>query len=180
MRRSLQINIIMSSTLILNADASPVSLLPLSIIPWEESIRYLVTEKAIVLEWYDDWVVRSERWSTPVPAVMILKEYQKKKNGVRYSKSNVFLRDEFQCQYCGEEVTRRTATLDHILPVSLGGQTSWENTCCACSVCNSKKGNNRKIVPKVKPYKPNYFQLAEKRKKQLWDLPHPSWINYLG
>ena len=66
----------MSATLILNADASPVSLLPLSIISWEESIRYLVTDKATVIEWYDDWVVRSEKWSTQVPAVMILKEYQ--------------------------------------------------------------------------------------------------------
>ena len=45
--------------LILNADASPVSMLPLSTISWEESIRYLVTDKAHVLEWYDDWVVHT-------------------------------------------------------------------------------------------------------------------------
>ena len=68
----------MSACLILNADASPISVLPLSTIPWEEAIRYLVTDKATVLEWHDDWIVRSERWSTRVPAVMILKEYQKK------------------------------------------------------------------------------------------------------
>jgi 5-methylcytosine-specific restriction endonuclease McrA len=170
----------MSATLILNADASPVSLLPLSVIPWEESIRYLVTDKAIVLEWYEDWVVRSEKWSTSVPAVMILKEYQKKKTGIRFSKQNVFLRDEYLCQYCGDNVNRKTATLDHVLPVSLGGTTTWENTCCSCAPCNASKGNNKKIVPKNKPYKPNYFQLAEKRKQMSWDLPHPSWKNYLG
>lgn len=45
--------------------------------------------------------------------------------------------------------------------------------------CNSNKGNNKKIVPMNKPYKPSYYQLAEKRKKMRWDLPHPSWADYL-
>ena len=168
------------STLILNADASPVSLLPLSTISWEEAIRYLVSEKAIVLEWYEDWIVRSEKWSTPVPAVMILKEYQKKKTNVRFSKHNVFLRDGYTCQYCGEDVARKTATLDHVLPVSHGGKTTFENCVCACARCNANKGNDKKIVPKIKPTKPTYFQLAEKRKKLDWNVPHPSWLNYLG
>ena len=169
----------MSSCLILNADASPVSLLPLSTISWEEAIRYLVTDKAIVLEWYDDWTVHSEKWSTQVPAVMILKEYQKKKTAVRFSKHNVFLRDGYECQYCGEDVSRKTATLDHVLPVSHGGKTTFENTVCACANCNANKGNDKKIVPKVKPIKPTYFQLADKRKKMKWDLGHPSWAPYL-
>lgn len=169
----------MSSTLMLNADASPISILPLSIITWEESIRYLVTEKATVIEWYNDWVVRSARWSTPVPAVMILKEYQKKKTGVRFTKGNIFLRDEYRCQYCGTEVNRKTATLDHVLPISHNGKTSWENCTTACGLCNSRKGNNHKIVPKVIPYRPSYFSLIEKRRKMPWDIKHPSWAEYL-
>ena len=169
----------MSACLILNADASPVSLLPLSVISWEESIRYLVSDKATVLEWHEDWVVRSERWSTRVPSVMILKDYQKKKTTVRFSKHNVFLRDSYGCQYCGDDVARKTATLDHVLPVSHGGKTTFENCVCACATCNSTKGNNKKIVPKIKPYKPTYFQLAEKRKRLRWDLPYPNWEGYL-
>lgn len=167
------------STLILNADAAPVSLLPLSTISWEEAIRYLVSEKATVLEWYDDWVVRSARWETRVPAVMMLNEYQKKKTSIRFSKHNVFLRDEYVCQYCNKEVNRKTATLDHVLPQSHGGRSIWENCTTACSECNSKKGNDKRIVPKSKPWKPNFWQLTEKRKKLGWDLPHPSWANYL-
>jgi 5-methylcytosine-specific restriction endonuclease McrA len=169
----------MTSCLLLNADASPVSLLPLSTISWEEAIQKMVTEKAIVLEWYDDWIVHSEKWSTPVPAVMILKEYQKKKTAVRFSKHNVFLRDGYTCQYCGDDVTRKSATLDHVLPASHGGKTTFENTVCACAPCNANKGNNKKIVPKAKPYKPTYFQLAERRKRMHWDHQHPSWANYL-
>lgn len=165
--------------LLLNADASPVSMLPLSTIGWQDAIKYLVSEKAHALEWHEDWIVRSERWSTPVPAVLILKEYQKKKTSVRFSKSNVFLRDGYVCQYCDIDVTRKTATLDHVLPTSHGGKTTWENCTTACADCNARKGNNKKITPKSKPWKPNYFQLVERRKKLKWDIPHPAWANYL-
>lgn len=163
----------------LNADGAPVSWLPLSIISWEEAIKYMVLEKATVLDWYDDWIVHSANWETAVPAVMILKDYEKRKTGVRYSKHNVFLRDGYVCQYCGDGVTRSSATLDHVLPVSHGGKTTFENTVTACGPCNANKGNDKKIVPKNKPFKPTYFQLVEKRKKQKWDLPHPGWANYL-
>lgn len=168
------------STLILNTDASPISLLPLSVITWEESIRYLVLDKATVLEWYDNWIVHSANWETRVPAVMILKEYQKKKTGVRFSKQNVFLRDSYSCQYCGDSVTGKTATLDHVLPISHGGKSTFENCVCACGACNSKKGNNKKVVPKIKPLKPTYFQLIDRRKRMTFDLRHPSWAMYLG
>jgi 5-methylcytosine-specific restriction endonuclease McrA len=167
------------STLLLNADASPVSMLPLSTLSWEDAIKYIVTDKAVVLDWHEDWIVRSARWETRVPAVMILKEFQKKKTSVRFSKQNVFLRDNYTCQYCEVEVSRKTATLDHVLPVSHGGKTTWENCTTACADCNARKGNNKKITPKVKPWKPNYFQLVDRRKKMKWELGHPSWANYL-
>jgi len=168
------------STLMLNADGAPISYLPLSTISWEDAIKYLVLDKATPLEFYEDWVVHSATWETAVPSVMILKEYEKRKTGIRFSKHNVFLRDGYVCQYCGDDVSKKTATLDHVLPVSHGGKTTFENTVCACANCNANKGNNKKIVPKAKPYKPNYFQLVEKRKKLSWDLPHPSWEAYLG
>jgi 5-methylcytosine-specific restriction endonuclease McrA len=163
----------------LNADGAPVSWLPLSIISWEESIKYMVLDKATVLDWYDDWIVHSANWETKVPSVMILKDYEKRKTAIRYSKHNVFLRDGYVCQYCGDDVSKKTATLDHVLPVSHGGKTTFENTVTACGPCNANKGNDKKIVPKHKPFKPTYFQLVEKRKKMAWDLPHPAWKNYL-
>jgi 5-methylcytosine-specific restriction endonuclease McrA len=168
------------ATLILNADAAPISMLPLSTITWEESIKYLVTDKATVLEWYDDWIVHSVSWSTRVPAVMMLREYQKKKTAVRFSKQNVFLRDQYCCQYCGIDIQKRQATLDHVLPVSHGGKSVWENCVCACGECNSRKGNNHKIRPKITPRKPSYYELVEKRRKISWDLQHPSWADYIN
>lgn len=169
----------MSSTLILNADGAPVSWLPLSIIPWEDAIKYMVLEKAAVLDWYDNWVVHSENWSTNVPAVMMLKEYEKRKTYIRFSKYNVFLRDSYLCQYCETLVNKHNATLDHVLPVSYGGKTNFENTVTACGPCNSSKGNNKRIIPELKPFRPTYFQLVDRRKKLKWEHQHPSWKNYL-
>jgi 5-methylcytosine-specific restriction endonuclease McrA len=170
----------MADCLILNTDASPVSILPLSAIPWQDAIKYMVLDRVTVIEWHEDWIVRSASWSTPVPAVMMLKEYHKKKPYIRFSKYNVFLRDEFRCQYCGERVEGRAATLDHVLPQSLGGRTTWENCTTACGDCNSKKGNNQKIKPRSKPHKPSYWELVEKRKREAFALGHPSWEMFLG
>jgi len=171
--------ILMSACLILNGDISPVSLLPLSTIPWEESIKYLVNNRATVLEWHENWVVHSERWSTKVPAVMILKEYHRNKTVVRFSKQNVFLRDSYECQYCGVSVTPNSATMDHVIPTCAGGRTAWDNCCCSCGKCNSAKGNDTRIKPNVAPYKPTYYDLAEKKRKLGWDIAHPSWVEYI-
>jgi 5-methylcytosine-specific restriction endonuclease McrA len=169
----------MGSTLVLNTDGTPVSMLPLSVIPWEEAIKYMVLDKAVVLEWHDNWIVHSANWETQVPAVIMLKEYMKKKAGVRFSKNNVFLRDSYRCAYCEKDVLKKDATLDHVLPTSHGGKTTFENCVTACGPCNANKGNNKKIVPKFKPTKPTYYQLVEKRKKLKWDVQHPSWTAYL-
>jgi len=170
----------MSDCLLLNTDGQPVSLLPMSTLTWQEAIKYIVLEKATVLEWHGDWIVRSARWETPVPAVLILKEYMKPKISVRFSKSNVFLRDLYACQYCGDAVNRKTATLDHVLPVSHGGKTTYENCVTACGPCNSSKGNNKKIKPKKAPHRPGYFELVERRKRMPFDLKHPEWAVYIG
>ena len=69
----------MSDTLVLNADGLPVSYLPLSTIDWQEAIKYMVLDKADVLSWHDNWIVRSARWETPVPSVIMLRDYMKPK-----------------------------------------------------------------------------------------------------
>ena len=171
----------MADTLLLNADAQPVSLLPLSVITWQDAIRYMVLDKVEVMEWHEDWTVRSANWETRVPAVIMLKEYQKPKNTMRLSKRNIFLRDEYVCQYCGTEVNDHTATLDHVHPVSLGGKTTWENSTTACKPCNYQKAAHvGKHKPKNKPYKPHFWDLVEKRRKRGFHTQHPSWNYYLG
>jgi len=170
----------LSDTLLLNADAQPVSLLPLSLISWQESIRYMVLEKARVLFWHEDWIVRSASWETNVPAVLILKDYQKNKSYVRMSKKNVYLRDEHTCQYCGTHCDTKNRTVDHVLPLCRGGKSTWLNLVTACKKCNSIKGAETRMKPTRPPYRPDYYDLAEKRRRQGFDYRHPSWHTFLS
>lgn len=169
----------MSDTLLLNATAQPVSYLPLSVITWQEAIRYMFSEKASVIEWYDDWIVHSTSWATPVPSVIMLNEFAKPKSTVRFSKHNVFLRDEWKCQYCGVELTTNKATIDHVLPLSKGGKTTFTNIVTACTVCNFKKGNDHRIKPPRPPYKPEYWELVTKRKKFPFYIKNENWKVYM-
>lgn len=169
----------MADTLVLNADGQLISYLPPSTINWKEAITYLWLEKVNVLEWYDDWVVRSSSWETRVPAVIMLKEMQRRKAKPRFSRYNVHLRDMFTCQYCQLQLPQSKLTMDHVLPISKGGKTNWENIVSACNPCNGKKGNNERIRPKILPYQPDYYELVAKRKQLDFEIRHPSWETWL-
>jgi len=170
----------MAATLLLNADGAPVGYMPLSTLTWEDAIKYMVLDKADVLMFHDTWIVRSASWETQVPSVMMLREYMKPKLAVRFSRGNVYLRDNGQCQYCGEHIDRRVSTLDHVQPVSKGGKTTWENCVTACAPCNSAKSDITKgWKPKVKPYKPDYYELVSKRKKEQFEVRFKEWLQFL-
>jgi 5-methylcytosine-specific restriction endonuclease McrA len=167
-------------TLLLNSDAQPLSHLPLSTLTWQESIKYMVLDKARVLCWHDNWVVRSVNWETPVPSIMMLTQYMKPKSSVRFSKSNVFLRDRFVCQYCNAKLEKRHCTLDHVLPISKGGKTSWDNSVTSCNPCNSKKSDSIKMKPKSQPRRPDYWELVAKKRELGFQIKDPAWLDYLG
>lgn len=169
----------MADTLVLNADGQPISLLPPSTIVWKEAITYLWLEKVHVLEWYDDWIVRSASWETKVPAVIMLKEMYRRKRSPRFSRYNLYLRDMFTCQYCLTSFPKSQLTIDHVLPLSKGGKTVWNNISTACMPCNGKKGNNENIRPKRMPYQPDYYELANNRKQLEFEIRHPSWEQFL-
>lgn len=170
----------MSDCLVLNRDAQPLSILPLSTINWQEAIRYMVLDKATVLEWHNDWIVRSANWSTRVPAVIMLNEYQKPKSYVRLTKRNVFLRDHYTCQYCDAKVSDKEATVDHVHPLSKGGGNTWANLVTACRPCNYRKSDKRHMKPKRVAYKPDYWELVQRRRELGFTLHHKSWALYLN
>ena len=165
-------------TLILNKDGSPLSILPLSAVRWQEAIKYIWMDRVTVLDWYDDWVVSSPSWETRVPAVIMVKDYIKKNRNPRLGKFNVGLRDRFRCQYCADQLNMKSVTLDHVIPISRGGKTEWENIVASCMPCNSKKGS-KLIDPKHKPYRPTYYELANIRRELPFEIKHPSWQQYI-
>jgi len=169
----------MGDTLVINADGQPVSYLPLSAVQWREAILYMYHDKCNVMEWYDDWVVRSARWETRVPAVIMLKDYLRRTRKPRFSKNNLYLRDQYKCLYCSQPFQKNQLTLDHVVPISRGGKTRWDNCVSACGPCNSRKGNKLLMRPSYKPYAPGYYELARKRMQMPIELRHPSWEQWL-
>jgi 5-methylcytosine-specific restriction endonuclease McrA len=174
-------------TLILNANGMPLSLVPLSVIPWTDSLRLVFLEKVRVIKSYENWTVRSQHLEIPVPSIVIMTEQVKFTKAIKYSSNNVFLRDDFTCQLqstwrCQEahgKVRLTDLTLDHVVPRSKGGKTSWLNCCAACKECNSQKGSDETVLPIKAPYKPNYFELLNKRKKFPIYIRDPEWAHYV-
>jgi 5-methylcytosine-specific restriction endonuclease McrA len=76
-----------------------------------------------------------------VPRVIVLMAYERMpKTRVRFSRFNIYARDDNTCQYCGGRMPRADLNLDHVVPRSRGGATTWENVVCSCVPCNLRKG----------------------------------------
>ena len=116
---------------------------PVDILRWSRAVAMDYVGKAEVLDYYEDYV-RSAREVHFLPAVMRLGIYVEKAAASKRlapTRRNVFLRDNFQCQYCGEAGSGSHLTLDHVVPVSKGGADTWENLTTACPRCNQRKGD---------------------------------------
>ena len=102
--------------------------------------------------------------SVVVPRVILLPGFDRvPKRHVRYSRINIFARDKFTCQYCGQKPHRSQLNLDHVVPRSLGGRTTWENVVCSCVDCNRRKGGRTpqqaRLRLKRTPAKPRWTPL---------------------
>jgi len=79
-----------------------------------------------------------------IPRVIVLMLFDRiPKKEVKLTRQNIFERDSYTCQYCGEVKDRRDLNLDHVIPRDHGGTTTWENVVCSCIPCNTRKGNRR-------------------------------------
>lgn len=123
-------------TLVLNVSWEPVTR-----VPWEQAINYILDGLVEVVEEYDDHLVRSVNLSFKMPSVVrFITEIGGRRRKVKFNRSNVYQRDSGKCQYCGHKVPMRDFTYDHVTPRSQGGLTKWENIVVACVPCNQKKG----------------------------------------
>ena len=89
----------------------------------------------------DEDYLRTPHQDVQVPRILRLVLYDKvPKSSVRFNRKNLFARDGYRCQYCGQTRPMSQLSLDHVMPRSLGGRTTWENVVCSCMSCNSRKG----------------------------------------
>ena len=112
--------------LVLNADFQPLSYQPLSLWSWQEAVKAIFTGKVQVVDVYPDMSIRAASLEVPLPSVIALTDYVKKTNQrPPFTKRNVFLRDEYRCQYCGKHFHTADLSLDHVHPRCMGGQLNW-------------------------------------------------------
>jgi 5-methylcytosine-specific restriction endonuclease McrA len=165
--------------LVLNADFRPLSYYPLSIWPWQDVVKAVWQDRVDVVSVYDK-VVRSPSMEFQLPSVVSLKTYIDQDRSPAFTRFNVFLRDGFTCQYCGQA---GELTFDHVVPRSHGGRTTWENIVAACPPCNLRKGGRtpaQAAMPiRHAPRRPNAWQLQDAGRRFPPDYLHNSWLDYL-
>jgi 5-methylcytosine-specific restriction endonuclease McrA len=136
---------------------------PYQVIPWQAAITQLYLGKAERLADYAE-EVRSPSITMKMPAVVRLRrDLGKRKRGIKFSRFNVYTRDDFRCQYCGERKPMRELTFDHVVPRAHGGSTTWDNIVTACKPCNSAKGrrscDEAGMFPRREPVRPKTLPL---------------------
>ncbi len=127
-------NVLSKKVLILNAD-----FLPIGVVTMERALILYFTDKARIVKENMEFKVKSGSSSWTCPSVMQLKKYANVKfRKLVPSRTNIFKRDNNSCLYCG---SKRSLTLDHVIPRSKGGSNSWTNLATACGPCNHSKGD---------------------------------------
>lgn len=168
-----------ASVLLLNADAQPLSLLPLSTISWQTAIKTMFADRATVIKNYDNLFLHSSRITIPVPSIIMLNTYHKLPSKAKYTRRNLYVRDGYCCQYCGKKFTPMDLTIDHVIPKSHGGKLTWENTVTACKPCNWHKGDSRHIKPVRPATVPTWHALNQSSKSYSLTIPDASWQDFL-
>lgn len=134
---------------------------PIGVISWEKAVTLMLDKKVNVLETYER-EVRSPSTTIKMPAVVIYNHSKgRAKRAIRFSRKNVWLRDEGKCQYCSKPLSIAQYTLDHVKPKCFGGGSTWENVVTCCYECNQKKAERTLAKSGMslikKPEKPTYL-----------------------
>ena len=127
-----------------------------------------------------DWI-HTVRLQIAVPRIIRLLGYDKlPRQDVKFNRRNIYARDSSRCQYCGRKMPTTELSLDHVVPKSQGGKSSWENIVCCCVSCNVKKGGRTPEQARMhlitKPVKPKRSPVINIR---LADERYRSWKQFL-
>jgi len=123
--------------------------------------------------------LRTVNRDIPVPRVIALRDFDRlPQRHVRFSRTHIFMRDQYTCQYCIREFPKAQLNLDHVMPKSRGGKTSWDNVVTSCHTCNRVKGNRtpqEAHMPLYKKPKRPAGSLGLLNFKNI----HQSWQNFI-
>ena len=154
---------------------------PIKIISWQRAITLLFLGKVEVIEEYSD-DVRSVSFVIKIPAVVrLLRAFRRHHKPVKFSRVNIYARDGYTCQYCGDRLSVTELTYDHVVPRSQGGTTDWTNIVTCCHECNRTKGGRTPrqagMVLRAQPTQPDWVPAVTIR-VSLRSVPE-AWRDYL-
>ena len=137
----------------------------------------------LMIEYPINEFIHSPSLKIKIPRVIVLMLYDKlPKKQVRFSRKNIFERDNYTCQYCGTKPSDKASSLtfDHVIPRSQGGKTTWSNIATCCHSCNRKKSNKtpRQLGWRIKK-KPTQPRWHPTLNIPLKVIPHKEWRNFL-
>lgn len=140
---------------------------PIKIIPWQRAMTLLTLDKVEVVEEYDK-EIRGTSMIINVPSVVRLrKAFRRFAKPVKFSRVNIYARDDYRCQYCGAKCSIDQLTYDHVVPRSRGGRTSWDNIVSCCYACNARKANRTpaeaKMMLRSTPVRPTWMPAIQIR-----------------
>lgn len=171
LRRDMSASVLDRPTLVLNRNWQPVNVAPVAralTMLWNESAHVFDPEDYRLYSW-SDWAALRPRDGEPflqavtfrlrVPEILTLTRYEKpREEAVTFSRRNLFKRDHQTCQYCGARPGNSELTIDHVVPKSRGGSSTWDNCVLACVPCNARKANRTpeqaRMHLKHKPVRP--------------------------
>jgi len=164
--------------LVLNADYRPLSYFPLSTMNWQDAVTAVVKGHLDVVAEYDE-VIRSPSTTMRLPSVVAMKSYVPMPKRVAFTRFNVFLRDKFRCQYCGNRFPTSELTFEHVIPRSKGGQTTWTNIVAACDRCNLTKADRLDMRPLTAPVQPTSGDLIAAKRLLPPNYLHKTWVDFV-
>ncbi len=159
---------------------------PISTCSWKRAMKMLYEERASVLVEDEKRRLHSACFDVGMPRVIVAKNYvvKRMRKSIPCSRRNVYVRDNGECQYCGIRLGTDEYTLDHVIPRSQGGTTTWTNTVLACVDCNHEKDGRtpaqahmhlRHVPVEPKPNESRFFKLRIKFIRPEW-LPWQNWL----
>ncbi|HEX3467136.1 MAG TPA: HNH endonuclease [Candidatus Elarobacter sp.] len=163
-----------SSVLLLNSTYEP-----LGVVRLERAVRLLFQRKAEVVA-DDGRLVRSPTFAFPLPSIVRLLYYvARRRKKVALTKKNVLLRDDYRCTYCSARGNAGDMTVDHVVPRSRGGSSTWENLVACCTTCNGRKRDRTPDEARMPlrrlPREPHFIPWIVVRRHTL----PGEWIKYL-
>lgn len=168
----------MSDTLVLDMQEMPVAF-----VSWQRAVNLQYQGRAVVVSEDAKRVLRSPSFEMGMPRVIKLRNHvsRKLKLKVPMTRRNIAVRDNSSCQYCGTVLETKDYTIDHVIPRSRGGKSTWTNLVLACVECNKLKDNRHPgeagLVLKKNPYEPYHMDPRFNFRLHIKVL-RPEWKRY--